>query len=74
MLDEAQNLLQQYFGYSAFRDGQREIIENIGNRKNTLGILPTGGGKSLCYQIPALLFPRNNNCDFPAHITHEGSG
>ncbi len=55
MLDEAQNLLQQYFGYSAFRDGQREIIENIGNRKNTLGILPTGGGKSLCYQIPALL-------------------
>lgn len=56
MLDEAQKLLQQYFGYSAFRDGQREIIESILYRKNTLGILPTGGGKSLCYQIPALLF------------------
>jgi ATP-dependent DNA helicase RecQ len=56
MLDEAKTLLQQYFGYPEFRDGQREIIENIINRKNTLGILPTGGGKSLCYQIPSLLF------------------
>ena len=36
---------------------REEIIENILNGKNTLGILPTGGGKSICFQIPALLFP-----------------
>ncbi|MBB6445644.1 DNA helicase RecQ [Bacillus benzoevorans] len=56
MLDEAKRLLKQYFGYASFRNGQKEIIENILNRKNTLGILPTGGGKSLCFQIPSLLF------------------
>lgn len=57
LLNKAKNVLQQYFGYSDFRKGQGEIIENILNEKNTLGILPTGGGKSLCFQIPALLFP-----------------
>lgn len=56
MLKKATDLLHQYFGYSAFRDGQKEIIENVLQGKNTLGILPTGGGKSLCYQIPSLLF------------------
>lgn len=56
MIDEAQKLLQQYFGYSSFRTGQRDIIDSILKGKNTLGILPTGGGKSLCYQIPAMLF------------------
>jgi len=57
MLLKANELLHEYFGYSSFRNGQKEIIENILQRKNTLGILPTGGGKSLCFQIPALLFP-----------------
>lgn len=57
MLDEAKIVLQQYFGFTNFRKGQGEIIESVLNRKNTLGILPTGGGKSLCFQIPALLFP-----------------
>nr|WP_106781036.1 DNA helicase RecQ [Lysinibacillus timonensis] len=56
MLKEARKLLQQYYGYTDFRKGQAEIIENILHQKNTLGILPTGGGKSLCFQIPALLF------------------
>lgn len=50
-------MLQQYYGYTDFRKGQAEIIRNILTQKNTLGILPTGGGKSLCFQIPALLFP-----------------
>ncbi|MDQ0270034.1 DNA helicase RecQ [Cytobacillus purgationiresistens] len=55
MLAEAENYLQQYFGYTSFRPGQKEIIGNLLNQKNTLGILPTGGGKSLCFQIPALV-------------------
>ncbi|PKC52992.1 P-loop containing nucleoside triphosphate hydrolase protein, partial [Rhizophagus irregularis] len=49
-------MLQQYFGYPNFRNGQADIIQNILNQKNTLGILPTGGGKSICFQIPALVF------------------
>lgn len=56
MLNEARNMLQQYFGYPNFRNGQADIIQNILNQKNTLGILPTGGGKSICFQIPALVF------------------
>ncbi len=46
--------LEKYFGYKTFRPGQEEIIKNILDGKNVLAILPTGAGKSLCYQIPAL--------------------
>lgn len=49
-------LLQSVFGYETFRPLQGEIIENVLKRRDTLAILPTGGGKSLCYQIPALIF------------------
>lgn len=47
--------LKKYFGYDEFRPGQREIIESLLSGKNTLGILPTGTGKSLCYQLPGYL-------------------
>lgn len=47
--------LKKYFGYDTFRNGQEEIITNILKGEDVLGVLPTGGGKSICYQLPALI-------------------
>lgn len=52
-----QDILKKYFGYPAFRAGQEQLIDNILSGRDVLGIMPTGAGKSLCYQIPALLLP-----------------
>ena len=49
------DLLKQYFGYDEFRPGQKEIIQKVIDQKNVLGIMPTGSGKSICYQLPSLL-------------------
>ncbi|EFM09228.1 ATP-dependent DNA helicase RecQ [Paenibacillus curdlanolyticus YK9] len=55
MLEQARRLLKQVYGYDSFRKGQEAIIGGIMEGTDTLAILPTGGGKSICYQIPALL-------------------
>lgn len=57
MLDHAHSLLKQHYGYDSFRPGQEAIITNVMNGNRTMGIMPTGGGKSICYQIPSLIVP-----------------
>ncbi|MFF2480597.1 DNA helicase RecQ [Paenibacillus sp. NPDC058071] len=57
MLQKARELLKSVYGYDTFRPGQENIIAGIMDGRDTLAILPTGGGKSVCYQIPSLLLP-----------------
>jgi ATP-dependent DNA helicase RecQ len=49
-----QALLKTHFGYDSFRPNQKEVIQNLLDGKDTLAIMPTGGGKSLCFQLPAI--------------------
>jgi len=55
MIKKARKILNDYFGYDSFKEGQGRTISSILNGKDTFTIMPTGGGKSLCYQIPALI-------------------
>lgn len=56
MITKAKKLLKELYGYDNFREGQEKIIDAIFNHNNVLGIMTTGAGKSICYQIPALIF------------------
>jgi ATP-dependent DNA helicase RecQ len=55
MLDQAQRILKDVFGYDTFRGRQGAIIERVAGGGDALVLMPTGGGKSLCFQVPALL-------------------
>ena len=57
MLDKKLEILNKYFNYKDFRPGQADLIDALLNGRDAVGIMPTGGGKSLCYQIPALILP-----------------
>ena len=52
-----EEILRQYYGYEAFRSGQAELIEAVLAGRDVFGIMPTGAGKSICYQVPALMLP-----------------
>lgn len=55
MLEKARELLQTYFGYETFRTGQEQAISQVFEGSNSICVMPTGGGKSMCYQIPAMV-------------------
>lgn len=57
MLEQARTALKQIYGYDSFRKGQEQIIESVLQYEDVLAILPTGAGKSICYQIPSVLLP-----------------
>jgi len=57
VLKEARSALERYFGYSDFRPGQDEAVRSALSGRDTLVVMPTGGGKSICYQVPALVLP-----------------
>lgn len=50
-------IMKKYFGFTEFKPGQQEVVDSILSKRDTVAILPTGGGKSLCYQLPALMLP-----------------
>lgn len=56
MLNKARQILQKFYGYEDFRPGQKKVFESLLNKNDTVAIMPTGAGKSICFQIPALLF------------------
>ena len=55
MMVSPEKILERYWGFNSFRAPQKEIITNVLENKDTIALLPTGGGKSVCFQIPALL-------------------
>ena len=70
----ARDLLRDVFGYAEFRSHQREIIEHVVAGGNAFVLMPTGGGKSLCYQVPALHPAGHGDRRLAAHLADEGPG
>lgn len=56
-MEDKYSILGRCFGHSSFRGGQEALIDGILAGRDVLGVMPTGGGKSICYQLPALLLP-----------------
>lgn len=71
---EKYEVLKRYFGYDSFREGQETLIDGILDGRDVLGIMPTGSGKSLCYQVPALILPGHHAGGVASDFLDEGSG
>ena len=67
-------ILKQIFGYDTFREGQEELVDSSLSGRDVLGIMPTGAGKSICFQVPALLFPGITIVVSPLISSYERSG
>lgn len=74
MLETARKVLKKYYGYDEFRPGQAKVITSLLGGKDTLAIMPTGAGKSLCFQVPAIFLAWCYCGGFAAYLTHERSG
>ncbi|STV96972.1 ATP-dependent DNA helicase RecQ [Klebsiella michiganensis] len=70
----AKQVLQETFGYQQFRPGQETIIDTALAGRDCLVVMPTGGGKSLCYQVPALVLGRSHRRGVAAYFLDEGPG
>ena len=68
------DILQQYWGHTQFRPTQESIIQSVLEKKDVLALLPTGGGKSICFQVPALILEGGLYCSEPIDCTYERSG
>ena len=71
MKTDIKQLLKKHFGYDQFRLNQKEIIESVLNKKDTIALMPTGGGKSLCFQLPGLCIRRHLIGYFSPYFTNE---
>jgi len=69
MQDVAADVLRERFGFEQFRPGQREMVDAILSGRDALGIMPTGAGKSVCYQVPAATEKRPTGCAYMDSFT-----
>ena len=66
--------LQHYFGFDRFKGQQEEAVKSVMDGKDTFVLMPTGGGKSLIYQLPALVARRHSDCNFATYCFNEKPG